>query len=50
MLKWPIKIKKMDRYRKQEYKYAGVMEPEDMTDLKSVGRNTVRVQIPSPAP
>ncbi len=29
---------------------AGVMELADVTDSKSVGSNTVRVQVPPPAP
>ena len=31
-------------------KYGGVSEQVDESDLKSAGRNTVRVQIPSPPP
>lgn len=30
--------------------YADVVESADTTDLKSVGRDTVRVQVPSSAP
>lgn len=30
--------------------YAGVVESADTTDLKSVGGDIVRVQVPSPAP
>ena len=30
--------------------FAGVMELADVTDSKSVGSDTVRVQVPSPAP